>query len=68
MKETELFVEIISDGTSIGTKVMDKDGNLIKGVQKVTWEVDIDSHYATVVLEVANVPVKVKGKDESNHI
>jgi len=37
-------IKIVSDGTAMGTKVLDADGKLIPGcITRIEWSVDVDS-------------------------
>jgi hypothetical protein len=55
-------IKVISDGTITGTKVFDADtGELMPGVQAVTWHLDTDSVSADVVIKMVQVPVEIVG-------
>lgn len=50
-----------SDGTPRGTKVTNADtGQMIKGVQSITWDCAIGEPHATLRMEVSGVEVDAK--------
>ena len=52
-------IEVTSDGTAAGTKVLHKEsGKSIGLVQKIVWEVDTDSPWAKATITVAGVSLK----------
>jgi hypothetical protein len=57
-------IKIVSDGTSMGTKIVNadtgEDTGLVKQVQSITWSIDAKS-LATVVMTLVKVPVEVVG-------
>ena len=54
-------IRVVSDGTTFGTKVLDQDGNEIKGIKAVYLKVDADSpgDGMTAMLEITLVEVDV---------
>ncbi len=55
-------IEIVSNGTSIGTHVKDKvTGEAINHVVAIKWEIELDG-LATVDLKIVGVPVRITGK------
>lgn len=56
-------IRIISDGTPRNTRVETEDGQLLKGVQKIRWELDIDGLARAQILFVG-VPVNVEGEED----
>ena len=56
-------LRIISDGTPQGTKVLDGNGRLIKGISQVTWSVEYGKR-ASATLTFNNVDVDVIGEEE----
>jgi hypothetical protein len=54
-------IRIISDGTGRGTRVKTEDGQMVHGVQKVTWSIDGPSELARAVLTFDRVKVDVHG-------
>jgi len=56
MEKTRLYIN--SDGTSIGTKIYDSEGNVIGLVQKVTWSIGASDAFSNCVIEVAKVPLR----------
>lgn len=57
-------LRIISDGTPQGTRVLDGNGRMIKGIASVTWNVDASGR-AKATLTFNNVAVDVIGHEES---
>lgn len=57
-------LKIISDGTSVGTKLFDEDtGESVPLVQRLTWEATADGFNLTkVTVELLNVPVEIVAK------
>lgn len=56
-------VKIVSNGTVHGTKVIDeKTAELIRGVQSVTWSVDIEENVAEATIELAGLPVELSAE------
>ena len=59
-------VKIISDGTSIGTRIVNAEtGEPIEGCRAAHWICDMDEYQvATAILEFINVPVEIIGELE----
>lgn len=56
-------LKIISDGTAMGSKVIDvKSGEAIEGIASIMWNIGIDDSEAMVTLQLINVECEVKGK------
>lgn len=57
-------LKIISDGTNIGTRLVDEDsGEPIPLIQKLTWEASADGFNLTkVTVEILNIPVEITAK------
>lgn len=55
-------LEIISDGTAHGTKVIDSEGRVVYGVQKITWTVDANDQLGKATIELTQIPVRVIGE------
>ena len=58
-------MKVVSDGTSLGTQVFDAEGNQIGLIQKIVWEVSVDSPYAKMTIEVLAVPIDAKAKQSA---
>src|SRR4051794_6150756 len=60
-------IQIISDGTPGGTRVVDVDtGDELRYVQAIAWECSVRG-LATVMLRVKNVPINVVGELDMAH-
>ena len=56
-------LKIISDGTNTGTKLIDEDtGEMIHGISKLTWEVNVENFTTKVGVEFFNIPVEFVSK------
>ncbi len=51
-------VKIVSDGTSLGTKVFDDSGNEIRFIQGINWHIDVHG-VATATITVLDVELDV---------
>lgn len=52
-------LKITSDGTSLGTKLVDEDsGETIGLVQKIEWSIGVDSAFATCTVKLAKMPLE----------
>lgn len=58
MAETRL--RVVSDGTPRNTRVETEDGTLVKGVQAVQWNLELNGH-AKIKIEVLGVAANVVG-------
>jgi len=58
----ELDIQIISDGTAFGTKVVDQDGQTIGKISKITWEISAEDLLAKATIEIVKVPIKFVGR------
>ena len=60
-------LKIISDGTNVGTKLIDEDtGEMIHGISKLTWEANVKEIVSKVNVEFFNIPVEIVSKAEVN--
>lgn len=58
-------LKIISDGTNVGTKLVDEDtGQAIGLIQKLTWEGDAKDVLTKITVEFVNIPVEITTKAE----
>ena len=59
-------IKIVSDGTDLGTKVLDEDGNCLdlENMTKIEWSIDNESMVAKVKIEFVLVPVELVGETE----
>jgi thymidylate kinase len=56
-------LKVISDGTVMGTRVVNADtGEELSGVKAVKWEISTESITADVVIVLAKVPVEIAGQ------
>lgn len=56
-------VKIISDGTAMGTKVIDpKSGEMLEGVIGVDWSCGLGANEATATITLVQVPVELRAK------
>ena len=59
-------LQIESDGTAIGTKITNvENGEVVGLVQKITWEVSVESPVAACTVVIAKMPIKALGKDDA---
>ena len=61
-------MKIISDGTKIGTRLVDDTGNPIGLIQKLTWECNAADVLTKITLELVNIPVEITTKADINLI
>ncbi|MBT0666332.1 hypothetical protein KI809_18650 [Geobacter pelophilus] len=54
-------IKIISDGTPMGTRILDESGNPMKNVIAASWELQANDKLATVKLELIDVSVELEG-------
>lgn len=53
-------LKLISDGTPIGTKIVDEEtGEMLHGISNLTWEVSANEPLTKLTLELFNVPVEI---------
>lgn len=58
-------LNIISDGTTLGTIIQDENGNKIDNVVKIIWEADANNApFSRAILTLVNVPVNTKTEGE----
>ena len=56
-------IKIVSDGTPIGTKVIDEEtGETINGVVSVGWNICVGTGFARAYIELLNIPVELVGE------
>lgn len=56
-------LKLISDGTSIGTKLIDEDtGEQIHGISKISCNLDVKDTLSKVNVEFFNIPVEIETK------
>ncbi len=59
---------VVSDGTSVGTRVMDRNGKILEGVQKITITVDAQKAMAKMVLEVVDFDLEIEVPEDKTKI
>lgn len=58
-------LKLISDGTSVGSKLIDEDtGETVHGISKLIYEVDANELLSKVTVEFFNIPVEITSKFE----
>jgi hypothetical protein len=58
-----LCLRIVSDGTPMGTRIVEEDSGLALGaVQSITWHLDVSTMLATCDVQLLKVPVDLRGK------
>jgi hypothetical protein len=56
-------LKLISDGTSVGTKLIDEDtGEMVHGIQSLSWEADAEGYLTSLHVHLFNVPVEIACK------
>ena len=56
-------IKIVSDGTSVGTKIVDVEtGKAITNVSAITWHAEANEVETEATLVLSNVPVELIGK------
>lgn len=56
-------LKLISDGTNIGTKLIDEDtGEQVHGISQITFEADVNETLAKVSIDFFNIPVEITTK------
>lgn len=54
-------IKIISDGTVIGTRVVDENNTPLDNINRLTWTVSAEDTLATALIEFINIPVEIEG-------
>jgi hypothetical protein len=56
-------LKLISDGTNIGTKLINEDtGEAVSGISQISWEAKPEDPITKVVVEFFNIPVEIATK------
>ena len=55
-------IKIISDGTVVGTKVVDENDIPLADISKITWTVSAEDTLAKATIEFINIPVELEGE------
>ncbi len=63
-----MHLRVVSDGTVDGTRVMDLNGRILEGVQKVSFTVDAQKGKARLLLEVVDFDLEVDVPDDKTKI
>ncbi len=54
-------LKIISDGTNLGTKVIDvESGETLGLVQKIDWQIGVGEAFATATVVLSKLPIEVE--------
>ena len=57
-EENKVKYKIISDGTSVGTKLIDIEaGKILTGIKEITWNCNADSLLSTCTVTLCNVEI-----------
>jgi len=60
-------LKLISDGTCIGTKLIDEDtGEMVHGISKINCKMDAKDTLSTVTVEFFNIPVEIQALADVN--
>ena len=54
-------LKLVSDGTPLGTKVVDENGEVIEYITNLKWEIGV-GHYAKATIEITKLPLEVVGE------
>ena len=55
-------IKIVSDGTSLNTRVVTETGEEIEGVLSIEWSVSLATHISTAKIEFINVGAEIGGE------
>lgn len=63
----KIKLKIISDGTNLGTKIIDEEtGTQVSNIKKITWKADYERSITTAIIEFFNLPVEITSSAKVN--
>jgi hypothetical protein len=61
-------LRIISDGSRLGTRVLDESGNQVEGVTRIWWEADGKTGQIVARIEIDRCDIDVIGDEEGKSV